>query len=86
MSDLIRREDAIVIIDAWFDFIKLNLDILIESIKAIPTAKPKAGKWLDYKDEHQCSLCKEVVIGDWHNDDDWFEYCPNCGAKMGRSE
>lgn len=41
MSDLIRRDEAVVIIKKWFDFIKLNPDILIDSIKSIPTAEVK---------------------------------------------
>ena len=40
MSDLIRRDDVVVIINKWFDFIKLNPDILIDSIKSIPAAEP----------------------------------------------
>lgn len=41
------------------------------------------GRWIDHKDEHQCSECKETTIVDfyvWKNMP--FDYCPNCGAKM----
>lgn len=46
----------------------------------------KTGKWINHKDEHQCSICGEVVIADVY-DGEWgsngiYEYCPNCGAKM----
>lgn len=41
----------------------------------------KVGEWENYKDEHRCSECGEVVIGDWY-DDEWYDYCPNCGADM----
>ncbi len=40
------------------------------------------GEWKNYKDEHRCSACGEVVIGDWYCDDEWYSYCPNCGADM----
>jgi len=39
------------------------------------------GEWINYKDEHTCSVCKEVVIGDWY-EDEWYDFCPNCGARM----
>ena len=39
------------------------------------------GKWENYKDEHRCSECGEVVIGDWY-DFEWYDYCPHCGADM----
>ena len=144
MSDFIKREDAIVIINKWFDFIKLNPDILIDSIKSIPTAeplvtvkakqnkglyldtdeetlleteyivvatdgmykeyihetdgKPKVGKWeeckvVDIEDttitEVQsafCPICHKYHTTPYMYYFDYFNYCPNCGAKMERSE
>ena len=49
-------------------------------------AKPK-GKWITYKDEHQCSCCKEIIIvsDDYWNDNE-YDYCPYCGAKMEQGE
>lgn len=46
----------------------------------------KTGKWINHKDEHQCSICGEVVIGEVY-DGEWgsngiYEYCPYCGARM----
>lgn len=40
------------------------------------------GEWKNYKDEHYCSHCGEVVISDWYTEDEWYDYCPNCGASM----
>lgn len=40
------------------------------------------GEWENYKDEHRCSNCGEVVIGDWYDTDNWYDFCPNCGARM----
>ncbi len=45
---------------------------------AVPVRR---GKWIHYKDEHTCSLCYGVVTGDW-DDEDYYEYCPFCGARM----
>ena len=47
-----------------------------------PTIEPKRGEWKNYKDEHYCTNCGEVVIGDWYDEDDWYDFCPNCGADM----
>lgn len=60
------------------------------AIKEIPIEERKTGKWIDYKDEHQCSVCGEVVIADVYNGE-WgsngiYEYCPYCGAKMEGAE
>lgn len=50
---------------------------------AIKSLEPMTGHWINYKDEHQCSQCRETVIADM---DVWEEYpydfCPNCGADM----
>ena len=40
------------------------------------------GEWIDYKDEHTCSVCKEVVIDDWYYEYEWYDFCPHCGASM----
>jgi hypothetical protein len=41
------------------------------------------ARWIDNKDDHQCSACKEHTIFDAYA---WkaiqFEFCPWCGAKM----
>ena len=45
------------------------------------------GYWINYKDEHQCSRCRETTVVDyyvWLNDP--FEHCPRCGAKMTEAE
>ena len=41
----------------------------------------KRGEWINYKDEHQCSVCRNVVCDEWY-DDEQYDYCPYCGAKM----
>ena len=82
--DLISRQDAI---DAlmndpdWAD--------AIPTIKSIPSAEPKTGKWVKIIDEETPNLTK------WHYECDqcgagrWEEgqrYCQNCGARMIRED
>ena len=47
----------------------------------INTGRPK-GHWETYKDEHRCSVCSETVSGDWYYEDDYYDYCPWCGADL----
>ena len=80
--ELISREEAIKMVNKWFNLIELNSDILVDSINSIPTVEErKEGEWLDAGwDGEKCSLCG------WNIDDTYyskqFKYCPNCGAKM----
>ena len=85
MSDLIRRSDAVEVIKKNHYNVGgcgATLKVMIEQIKAIPSADRPRGEWENYKDEHRCSNCGEVVIDDWYDTDDWYNFCPNCGAKM----
>lgn len=53
---------------------------------------PKVGKWIDDDKLNEklgtyfanCSLCGYEM--DVHDNRGYFNYCPNCGAKMERSE
>lgn len=55
-------------------------EIIIEDAPSVVPSRAE-GEWENYKDEHRCSECGEVVIGDWY-DDEWYDYCPNCGSRM----
>lgn len=60
-------------------------DAFIYEVEQEPTvdAQPvRHGTWRNYKDEHTCSVCGEVVTGDWMYDDSAYDYCPLCGARM----
>lgn len=83
MSDLISRAELfnrLAAIKAEPEANNLKAEIYAV-IQGMPSTENK-GEWLNYKDEHTCSLCKEVVIGDWYYDYEWYDFCPNCGCRM----
>ena len=92
MSDLIRREDvfeALGITDKSTkyggDHSGYNTLMLYEikgAIDSIPTAEPLVGKWTNLlmNDGWTCSVCG------FDSPSRLYNYCPNCGAKMERSE
>lgn len=56
---------------------------IVEEAPAVDAAPVVHGQWIDHKDEHQCSVCKEFTFVDSYV---WvqlrYDFCPNCGAKM----
>ena len=48
----------------------------------------KHGKWADipHSIRHECSECKNFAPSYYCGDENLTDYCPNCGAKMERSE
>lgn len=62
----------------------------IASEECLPTIEPKRGKWLlhEYPDGYYHTECSEC--GKVYSENVYFlrkpNYCPNCGAKMERSE
>ena len=87
MSDLISRDEAIDVVQKWFDRIKLNGDICIDGLRSLSSAKPerKRGKWIgidDYPHEDwECNRCGGIVY-ETQTPYEEYKYCPNCGAKM----
>lgn len=83
-EDLIKRGDAIKAIEAeeCLGYVECQSEWLYDHINAIPSADRPQGEWIDYKDEHTCSVCKEVVIDDWYYEYEWYDFCPHCGASM----
>lgn len=60
---------------------------VIHNMPAVDAAPVVHGRWIDHKDEHQCSACKEFTAVDAHV---WmqlrYDFCPYCGAKMDGGE
>lgn len=68
----------------------------IKIIRELPTIEPKRGKWIKDGDAYalyKCSVCNDVCPAVGYADCipeermyKTMKYCPNCGAKMERSE
>lgn len=89
MSDLISRQMAIDALCKKCSGGIKNCTLYpycaeIDAVRYLPSAEQerKTGKWINYKDEHCCSVCQSVVIQMNWDDDSRYDYCPNCGAKM----
>lgn len=93
MSDLISRQAAIKAIDNLPNCYNGYSDTydkayIIGTLEEVPTAEPKRGRW-----EHRniggwhCSLCDEQApFWCMASTQNLSNYCPNCGARMERSE
>jgi hypothetical protein len=80
--------------NGWIDGRKLLLDELLQVVFELPSAQPKTGKWINGHWDgdsnfridgrgncwfvRECSNCHEEIKGKPTN------YCPNCGARMGK--
>lgn len=99
-SDLISRAAAIEYLMTnmgWHDDDGYEVDdadekrkIITDLVNGIPAADAAPvvhGHWIDHKDEHQCSVCKEFTVVDAYV---WiqlrYDFCPYCGAKMDGDE
>lgn len=74
-----------------------SYDAPLKTIDDAPTIEPKHGKWIIEYDSwgglfktsraHKCSICNNYLDFDGVNAGRGdANYCPNCGAKMERSE
>ena len=62
-------------------FDAIEIDGMINGLKTAPTVDAVEvvhGRWVKRGNEKKCSICKFIY---YSNNDD-FNYCPNCGAKM----
>ena len=89
MSEYIERgaliaelaKGTIITDDIYGMGIMTGLGRALTVAKAAPAAdvvEVKHGKWKKSGNEKTCSACKFIY---YSNNDD-FNYCPNCGAKM----
>jgi hypothetical protein len=95
MTDYIKREDAIDYLTTsmnWFDADgietseeekRADITELVNGVSSADVAPVRHGRWevIDAEEPRRygCSECKRLS---WHMEN----YCPNCGAKMERSE
>lgn len=92
MDDLISRQEALDAIDKNRQgLLSLSLNsaehILVHYgrrvIEELPTIEPKHGEWIFHSIESpyrwECNKCGDKVRAR-------YNFCPNCGAKMERSE
>ena len=79
-KEYIEREAAI---DAmWEGMPGLTFNEALKRLRELPTAEKK-GKWVEFANEDgeldlKCSVCGEEQ-GFYFG---YFNYCPNCGARM----
>lgn len=88
MNELVSRQAAIKAIDdlpncynGYSD--TYDKSYIIGVLEELPTAEPKKGKWTDHTcinwHGYHCSVCD-------YETQRATNYCPNCGARMERSE
>lgn len=70
------------------DFQDYSPEDVMSAIDSTPTAnvvRVRHGKWLPVVSDvyFKCSLCNDEVSTSWdYEEDDMFNYCPCCGARM----
>ena len=91
MSDYIKREDAIKIINSGIsidtDADKRYVNGLFRAIPSADVAPVRHGRWIELamKGEYKCSVCRRGSKSE--NTFQliptvYWNYCPNCGARM----
>ena len=82
MNDLISRQAAIEVLE-WFDQTDPLGHTPGQIVRALPTAEPRKGKWIEHNPHkwglgivYECDQCGEKINCETSN------YCPNCGARM----
>ena len=86
--ELISREAAVKMVNKWFDIIKQNSDILVDSINSSPTIEErKVGEWIRTGrtnvyggEELICPFCGDRVMV---QNIEYELYCRQCGALLG---
>lgn len=84
----IKREDALKELRLDHkDVIYIDKNECARRIKAIPSADRPSGEWIDDIEAESngdywanCSRCGMQI--DVHENRGYYNYCPNCGARM----
>lgn len=84
MTDLISRQKALEAIDKYFDDLPIQgYYDMVQIITNLPPIEPRRGKWIFRSIESpyrwECNKCGDKVRAR-------YNFCPNCGARMERSE
>ena len=73
--------------------IAILMDVVADCIRDYEVENEvKHGKWMaqdpcrGYSETYKCSACGEIVILNTFTRGCSYEYCPECGAKMGEGE
>lgn len=61
-----------------YKLVEKAAEMAVDGKTAADVTKVKHGRWRKSGNEKKCSLCKFI----YYNNNDDFNYCPNCGAKM----
>ena len=75
--------------DEWWN---KAFEVMVEIIEHAPSVipKPKEGEWINKQEKYrmaECSNCKKVTMQEmWGDKLVYYDYCPNCGAKMKGAE
>ena len=57
---------------------------MVEDAPTVDAVEVVHGQWVSDKADilFHCSVCETQISTDWDYDDLYWNYCPNCGAKM----
>lgn len=90
MTEHIKRETVINHLDACMDTIWkpeiVALKCFVEGIPAADVAPARHGEWRESGPFLECQSCGEIYSRLGGNAGKLWNYCPNCGARMGGAE
>ena len=68
-----------------FRSVCVAIKCFVEQMSTVDAVEVVHGRWEPHPRHpgfDRCSVCRDCIIGnDWADDEKW-NYCPNCGAKM----